>query len=121
MILRRRILVIDDEPKTRHLLRELLSHDYDIITAANGSDALEQLKSQFVDLILLDLMMPVMDGWQVLKRLKGNKQTRTIPVIMLTADGDTKTVLTSQELKATDYFIKPFLAYELLAFIKRYV
>ena len=121
MILRRRILVVDDEPKIRHLLRELLSPDYDIFTAANGSDALEHLKSELVDLILLDLMMPVMDGWQVLRHLKAGQQTRSIPVIMLTADGDTKTVLTSQELKATDYFIKPFLADELLAFIKRYV
>ena len=121
MILRKRILVIDDELKILHLLRELLSRDYDVLTAANGSDALEHLENQFVDLILLDLMMPVMDGWQVLKHLKSNKQTRSIPVIMLTADGDTKAVLTSQELQATDYFIKPFLSDELLAFIKRYV
>ena len=119
---RKRILVIDDESKIRLLLRELLEfHDYEVVTAASGQEALDYLKGQLVHLILLDLRMPVMDGWQVLRQLKDREQTRSIPTIMLTSESETRAVLTSEDLRATDYFIKPFKANELLAFIQRYL
>ncbi len=118
----KRILVIDDEPKIRQLLEALLAlHHYDVLTAAGGREALDLLVTEPADLILLDVIMPGVDGWQVLRELKMSEQTRSIPVIMLTAQGDAHAVMASQELRATDYFIKPFQAEELLAFIRRYL
>ena len=122
MSLRKRILVVDDEPKIRRLLREVLElREYEVMTAADGPEALEQLKGQPVDLILLDVVMPKMDGWEVLKRLRRHHKTRSIPTIMLTAKGETGDLLRSEDLRATDHFIKPFEVEELLAFIRRYI
>ena len=114
-----RIMVIDDEPKIRQLLREVLEiRDYDVCTAASGPDALEQLKHQHVDLVLLDLMMPVMDGYEVYHLLKESPQTRDVPVIIVTAKGERKDRQLGLHGAAYNYIAKPFEVGELLAKVR---
>ena len=73
------------------------------------------------DLIILDIMMPKMDGYEVLRRLRNDKRTRHLPILMLTARGETNSIMQSEELGATDYLIKPYEPEELLSSIKRYL
>ena len=116
---RRRLLVVDDEPKIRHFVKEILElQNYEVLTAASGPDALEQLKFTSVDLILLDVMMPVMDGYQVYHLLKENPRTRDIPVLIVTAQGERTDRLLGMESPSYNYVIKPFAVEELLGKIR---
>jgi class 3 adenylate cyclase/CheY-like chemotaxis protein len=104
-----RILIVDDEPFNRDVLAqelELLEHE--ATEAIDGRDALEQLGSEAVDLILLDIMMPEMDGFEVLRRLKDDARLRHIPVIMISALDDLDAVVRCIALGAEDYLPKPF-------------
>jgi len=104
-----RILVVDDDPHSRALLTRLLQcRGYRIDTAANGADALTRLAEQAFDLILLDVIMPAMDGLTLLTQLKGDKALRHIPVIMLSACTEMHQVIKGIELGAEDYLPKPF-------------
>ena len=103
-----RILIVDDEPFNRDVLAqelELLEHE---LTAVHGRDALEVLRREAVDLILLDIMMPEIDGFEVLRRLKNDAELRHIPVIMISALDDIDSVVRCIELGADDYLPKPF-------------
>ncbi|WP_374090635.1 response regulator [Methylomicrobium lacus] len=103
------ILVVDDDPHSRALLARLLQcRGYRIDTAANGVDALTHLADQAFDLILLDVIMPEMDGLALLTKLKGDKALRHIPVIMLSACTEMHQVIKGIELGAEDYLPKPF-------------
>lgn len=104
-----KILIVDDEPfNVDYLEQELSEMDYSTITAANGEEALEKVSSTSPDLILLDIMMPVMDGFEVLSRLKSELNTRNIPVIIISAANDLKNVVKGIQLGAEDYLPKPF-------------
>lgn len=106
---RRKILIVDDEPfNIEYLAQELESDDLDIISAADGQDGLSKALSEVPDLILLDIMMPIMDGFEVLRRLQENRETRDIPVIIISADNDLRSVIKGIELSAEDYLPKPF-------------
>ena len=94
---------------------------YKVITASNGFEGLGRIFADKPDLVILDIMMPKMDGWQVLKSLRQNEKTRDLPVIMLTAKGDMNSLDEGKHQKATDYFIKPFEIEELLTYIKKYI
>ena len=114
-----RIMVVDDEPKIRHFLKEALElHEYEVLTAASGPDALEQLKSQRINLLLLDVMMPVMDGYEVYHLLRENPQTRDIPVIIVTAKGERKDRQLGMETSSYNYVAKPFQLEDLIAKIR---
>lgn len=103
------ILIVDDEPfNVDYLEQELNELDYETVSASNGKEALEKVGSEFPDLVLLDIMMPVMDGFEVLTHLKGNPDTRDIPVIVISANSDLKSVVRGIELGAEDYLPKPF-------------
>ena len=116
---RRRILVVDDEPQIRYFLTELLElHEFDVMTAANGAEALEALARGPADLILLDLVMPVMDGYQAYQRLKQDPRTRAIPVIIVTAKGDRIDQALGLEPTGAHYVSKPFQMEELLGKIQ---
>ena len=110
------ILIADDEPEIRTLLRLYLENEnYQIIEAENGKQALELLKKEHVDLCLLDIMMPEMDGYHVLQELR---KTSNIPVMILSAkDADSEKIL-GLNLGADDYLAKPFHTEELLARIR---
>ena len=115
-----KVLVVDDEPKIVRLIKQKLeaSH-YEVVTAANGEQALRQAHTHRLDLILLDLMMPVMDGLEVLTRLRTTKDTSRIPVVIVTARQDTQAILQSQDLWAADYVTKPLDLEMLVQTVKR--
>ncbi|MBI2093748.1 MAG: response regulator [Candidatus Omnitrophica bacterium] len=117
---RMRILVVDDEPKIRQFLKEALErHDYEVFIAADGLEALEQLEKEAVDLILLDVMMPQMDGYAVYQRLQQNPKTKMIPVIMVTAKPDTFADQAAAPHTPYNYVAKPFVLDNLLARIRQ--
>ena len=104
-----RILIVDDEPFNRDVLaQELELLDHESVTAIHGRDALDRLSREAVDLILLDIMMPEMGGFEVLRRLKDDARLRHIPVIMISALDDIDSVVRCVELGADDYLPKPF-------------
>jgi two-component system alkaline phosphatase synthesis response regulator PhoP len=103
------ILVVDDEEDILELLRyNLQKEGYQVICSANGEDAVARAKADVPDVIVLDLMLPGMDGLEVCKILKNNPKTANIPIIMLTAKGEEADIVTGLELGADDYITKPF-------------
>lgn len=116
------ILIVDDEPQLVELLKiRLEASQYRVVAAYDGEAGWKQALQEPPHLIVLDVMMPKLNGWEVLRRLKRHEKTKAIPVIMLTAKGDTGSILDSEELRAADYFIKPFEASELLATIRKHI
>ena len=103
------ILVVDDEEDIRELVRHHLHREgYEVKGADSGEKALKAVRSGPVDLIVLDLMLPGIDGLEVARKLKNDPQTRHIPILMLTAKGEESDVVTGLELGADDYITKPF-------------
>lgn len=114
-----RILVVDDEEDILELVRFNLSKEgYQAICAETGERAVEMARSEIPDLIVLDLMLPGMDGLEVTKFLKKDPETQHIPIVMLTAKGEESDVVTGLELGADDYVTKPFSPKILLARVK---
>jgi len=114
-----RILVVEDEPFIRQILKvQLETSGYTVATAENGVQALEEIKNNRPDLVLLDLMMPDMDGHEVCKRLKNCYETSNIPVIILTAKSDLGEKVRTLEHGANDYLTKPYEQDELLARVR---
>ncbi len=104
-----KILVVDDESDIRELLTdELVDADFDVIEAENGAEALNRVYNDHPDLVLLDLMMPVLDGVQVLKTLKSNPYTSKLPVVLLTAVSADEGEQRCMELGANHYVTKPW-------------
>lgn len=101
------ILVVDDVPENITTLAGILRGTYRVIFATNGKDALEVLHTEHVDLVLLDVMMPEMDGYEVCRRAKANISTREIPIIFVTALSDSSDEMRGLELGAVDYLNKP--------------
>ena len=115
-----RILVADDDPLSIKLLNfRLRSVGHEVIFAVNGGEALEIATREKPDLVLLDIMMPVMNGFQVLRKLKSQEETKNIPVIMLTSKVQEKDVVFGLEAGAEDYITKPFSFAELNARVNR--
>lgn len=113
------VLVVDDEPKICELIRyNLERYHYRVFTALDGPSGLELALRLLPDLIVLDVMLPGMDGFEVCRELRLNPETASIPVIMLTARGQETDKVLSFELGADDYVTKPFSPRELIARIK---
>ena len=112
------ILVVDDNPK--YLAEALPMYGYEVTVANDGLEALKILdqKEGAFDLILLDVMMPNMDGWDTLKAIRSNKKIKYIPVIMITAVSEDQKVVTGLRIGADDYIVKPFILPNLLARIE---
>ncbi len=114
------ILAVDDEKAIVRLVQvNLERHGYTVQTAYDGREALEKIALAPPDLVVCDVMMPYMDGFEVLKRLRQDPQTRELPVIMLTAKANDSDVHEGWRSGADCYLTKPFNPSELLAFIKR--
>ena len=110
------ILVAEDEPHIFKMVDfKLRNLGHRVIGATDGGQAVAAASKQKVDLILLDVMMPVMDGFEVLRTLKAQESTKDIPVIMLTAKGQERDIVAGLEAGAADYVVKPFSFPELLA------
>jgi len=115
----KKILVVDDEKDIVEMLKYNLEKEgYTVFTALNGKRAIEQAQENKPNLILLDIMMPEMDGWEVCKQLMKDEKTSTIPVIFLTAKGSEVDEVVGLELGADDYIVKPISIRKLIARIK---
>ncbi|HEU4865775.1 MAG TPA: response regulator, partial [Actinomycetota bacterium] len=102
------VLVVDDDPVNRSMLSRSLEADgHEVTTVESGAEALELAGSQDFDVVLLDVVMPGMDGYQVLERLKDDPELRHLPVVMVTADDDVASAVRCIELGADDYLPKP--------------
>ena len=116
------ILIVDDIPKNLQLLSSILSAEgYQIAFASNGHQALSVVESTSPDLILLDIMMPEMDGYEVCSKLKQNPKTAHIPIIFLTGRVETEDVVKGFQVGAVDYITKPFNTVELLVRVKTHI
>ncbi|HSI85028.1 MAG: PP2C family protein-serine/threonine phosphatase [Candidatus Methylacidiphilales bacterium] len=116
------ILVVDDVAKNIQVVGTMLrAEGYEVMAVTSGAKALERVKTQRPDLILLDLMMPEMDGFEVCRRLKADPTTREIPVVFLTAHTETDMVVEGFTIGAVDYVSKPFKAPELLARVRTHL
>ena len=104
---KQRLLIVEDEAGIRTVLQRYFESEYDVSMAADGQEGIELAQRLHPHLILLDLRMPGLDGLDVLRRLKMSPDTVGIPIIVLSALGDSTSVLDAQSLGATDYFIKP--------------
>ena len=113
---RYKILAVDDEQRMVRFIQLNLEQDgFEVVTAYNGKEALEQVRTQLPDLILLDIMMPDINGFEVLKKIR---EVNNVPVIMLTAKGEEDDRIQGLELGADDYITKPFSPRELVSRIR---
>jgi two-component system KDP operon response regulator KdpE len=113
---KKHILIVDDDPAILRLLStNLKARGYEVTTATNGEESMEAVQSEFIDLIILDIMMPKVDGVEVCRRIR---EWSDVPIIMLSARGDEKDKVKCLELGADDYLTKPFGIAELMARIK---
>ena len=111
-----RILVVDDDAAVRDVLRTTLARGgYDVLAAASGMEGLVRAQEERPDLVLLDVMMPGMDGWEVLKLLKLDPATRDIPVVIVSVRAEPRDRIRALQEGAVDYVAKPFAVEELLA------
>jgi two-component system, OmpR family, alkaline phosphatase synthesis response regulator PhoP len=113
------LLVVEDDKDIQELIKyNLQKEQYQVLCASSGEDALKMVKSRTFDLILLDLMLPGIDGLEICKVLKSEPLTATIPIIMVTAKGEDADVVLGLELGADDYIVKPFSPRVLIARIR---
>lgn len=118
--MKKKVLVVDDEPAVRQLLRKILSKNYAVLEAQNGEEAVNMAQSQKPDIILMDMMMPKMDGLTACLAIKTNQITRGIPVVMLTAiDYELNKKLSKDVMGADGYITKPFNTQALLKTISQ--
>jgi len=116
------ILIVDDVPKNIQLLGSILKEEnYELEFATSGKDALEWLDTKSFDLVLLDIMMPEMDGFEVCRRIKENPKTKEVSVIFLTAKADFQSIIQGFEIGASDYITKPYNRKELLMRVKTHL
>lgn len=116
-----KILIIDDEPDIIETVSYILqARNFSVFTAIDGFDGIEQAKVYKPDLILLDIMMPGIDGYETCLKLKSDKDTKNIPVIMFTAKGESESVLKAHKSGANDYIVKPFSLPTLLNKINKF-
>jgi two-component system alkaline phosphatase synthesis response regulator PhoP len=119
--MKKRILVVDDEKNIRDLLKfNLEKEGYDIVQAKDGKEALEKVKDN-IDLVVLDLMLPEIDGLNVCKKIRSDEKLGDLPIIMLTAKSEDIDRIIGLELGADDYLAKPFSLAELENRVKRII
>lgn len=116
---RPRVLVIEDEAAVRALIQKVLAPVYEVKAAESGQEGLNQARWFKPELILLDIHMPGFDGLTVLAKLKAHTETRMIPVVIVSGQGDTDVLLEGQRAGAVDHIIKPFTPDDLLQVIER--
>jgi two-component system, OmpR family, response regulator len=114
-----KILIVDDDPHIRELVRVFLKDEgFDVYEAGDGLEALARLETVKADLVILDVMMPKMDGWELARQLSAASRNFSVPLLMLTAKGETSQKIKGFGLGADDYLVKPFEPLELVARVK---
>ncbi|MFC1850070.1 response regulator [candidate division CSSED10-310 bacterium] len=114
----KKILVVEDDPSLLELEKSILEDLYTVVTAENGKEALKKVKEESPDLIVLDLMMPVMDGLQFCEELKKEKKHENIPIVMVTAKNKREDMEEGYLIGAQAYIFKPFTADDLLKVVE---
>lgn len=117
-MMKKKILVVDDEPQIVELIQIMLGDEYDYIEANSGYEALEKASSEKPDLVLLDIMMPDMDGYQVCQRLRADPNTKDIVIAMVSAKKEDHDILQGIDVGAIAYVTKPFDGFELTEKVK---
>src|SRR5277367_3621419 len=113
------VLVVDDDTDIRESISHLLKYEgYDVSTASNGAEGFVQLKNKRPSVILLDLMMPVMDGWQFKTEIDSNPEFKNIPIVVVSADGNIRDK--SLSIGISEYLPKPIEIDNLLSLVKKY-
>jgi CheY-like chemotaxis protein len=112
---KKKVLIVDDEPNVRRLLHSILNKKFVVFEAEDGQQAIDMTTAQQPDVILMDMMMPKMDGLTACLMIKKNPDTKKIPVIMVTAIGFELNIKLSQQMGASGYVTKPFSPQDLLA------
>jgi len=116
---RKKILLVDDSSTVLLMERMILSKsEYDVVTAKDGQEGVEKALAERPDLILMDVVMPRMDGYEACRRIREQEDTRAIPVIMVTTRGELQSVETGYASGCTDYVTKPINGLELLAKVR---
>ena len=118
---KKKILIVDDEPNVRRLVHTILSKDFTVLEAEDGKQAIDIACTQKPDLILMDMLMPRMDGLTACYTIKNDPTTKSIPVLMLTAIGFELNVKLSQQMGADAYMTKPFNSQALLDKIAQFL
>jgi CheY-like chemotaxis protein len=119
---RKKILIVDDSSTVLLIERMILSKGpYDVVTARDGQEGVEKAQAERPDLILMDVVMPRMDGFEACRRLRDAEATRGIPVIMVSTRGELKSVENGYESGCTDYVTKPINGLELLSKVRSYL
>jgi DNA-binding response OmpR family regulator len=117
---RQRILVVDDQPEILDITETVLSGaGYEVVTASSGGEALAQVGREAFDLVLLDINMPEMDGWETLRLIRADEQPDPLPVVMFSVKGELTDKVRSLQEGASGYITKPFVVDELVARIRR--
>ncbi len=115
------ILAVDDNPTNLKVLELVFRNIYEVISVDNGFDAIEVCNNDAIDLVLLDIMMPEMDGYEVCERLKRDMATKHIPVIFITAKTATEDIVKGFDVGGVDYLTKPFKKAELMARVRTHI
>ena len=118
---KKKILVVDDTEFNRDLIVQLLEEDYDIVIAENGEQAVQKTESERPDLILMDLGMPVMDGWEATRKIKANDAVKHIPVIAVTSHAMAGDEIDARKAGCDDYLPKPIDDELLIMKIKNFI
>ncbi len=119
--MKKKILIADDEPNVLMLVRLALESDYDLIEAIDGEDAMLKIKEHQPDLILLDVMMPKVNGFEVCQRIKADDALKSIPVVIVSAKAQERDIVQGLDIGADMYITKPFDPVKLESLVKRFV
>jgi CheY-like chemotaxis protein len=117
--IKKKVLVVDDEPNVRRLLRTILSKNFEVFEAEEGKQAIDIANAKKPDVILMDMMMPKMDGLTACHMIKNSPAAKSIPVIMVTAIGFELNIKLSQQMGAAGYVTKPFSPQDLISAIEK--
>jgi two-component system alkaline phosphatase synthesis response regulator PhoP len=118
---KKKVLIVDDEPNVRRLSRTILSKNFIVFEAEDGKQAIDIANTQKPDVILMDIMMPKMDGLTACHAIKKDPATKSIPIIMVTAIGFELNIKLSQQMGASGYVTKPFTSQDLLNKIAQFL
>lgn len=118
---KKKILVVDDAEFNRDLIIQLLSDEYEVLEAVDGQEGVKKAEKEKPDLILMDLGMPVMDGWEATKRIKANSELKRIPIIAVTSHAMVGDEIQAREAGCDDYLPKPIDENELMRKIKKFL
>lgn len=118
---RKRILVVEDSELNRDLMVQLLEEDYEVLIAVDGEDGIRKAEQEKPDLILMDLALPVLDGWEATRRIKGDRDLKAIPVIAITSHAMIGEERRARQLGCDDYLTKPINEDLLLGKIRKWI